>query len=160
MLNFDFYTWTIDHNSNLNVDTNEHRIWTSSCSVAYKNKGSEDYARLPPKLENYVRQFDKDQDGRLSNLEYRRFQADSKKFFQAAEDLIMKEFDVNKNRRLDKDEREVAKQKVGKFLWFSFNLTIKKNEDGSYDLRRKRSVTDIYDWKKLMPVNLRHTQEV
>ena len=137
---------TIDYNSDLKVDSNEHRKWTSSCSVAFSKKySSESTYYLPPKLSNYVKKFDTDQDGRLSNLEYRRFQVESKKMFSAVRDLIMKEFDSNKNSRLEKEEKEVAQEKVGKLLRFTFNLTMRKNEDGTYYLRRKRSVTDIYD---------------
>ena len=134
----------VDFDGDLRVNSTEHRKWSYSCSYGY-SKGMESEYGLSAKLHSYVKRFDKDGNGRLSNLEFRRFQTESKKMFSAVEDLILKDYDTNGNKRLDKEEKEMARIKVESIIKYTFKLEIEKNEEGEMVIHRKRSITDLYD---------------
>lgn len=134
-----------DRDFDLKVDSGELKIWTGNVSYYFNQGYSEAYMGV--QLRKFVESFDENRDGRFSSLEFRRFQTGAKKLFSEASAFLAAKFDENKNRRLDKDEREVARTEIKSFLTFSLSLREIKNngEDAKTVLDKKRALDDIYD---------------
>ena len=71
-------------------------------------------------------------------------------FIEKASKKILVENDANKNRRLDKKEIEVLREKIGNFLEYSLKIAdeepaeVAKNENKK-PVKEKLSVHNIYD---------------
>ena len=134
-----------DQDFDFKVDTTELKFWTSNVSYYFNQGYAEAYMGV--QLRNFVASFDENKDGRFSNLEFRRFQTGSRKLFSEATSFLAEKYDENKNRRLDKEEREVVRKEVNSFLGFSLAMRDAENKGGSAKevLENKRALDDIYD---------------
>ena len=134
-----------DRDFDLKVDSGEIKIWTGHVSYYFNQGYSATYMGVP--LRKFVESFDENKDGRFSNLEFRRFQTGSKKLFSEASAFLAEKYDENKNRRMDKAEREVARTEIKSFLDFSLALFKAKSngEDAKTVLEKDRALDDIYD---------------
>jgi len=133
-----------DRDYDLKVDTTEMKIWTGNISYNYNHGYSEIYS-VP--LKKFIESFDENNDGKLSSLEFRRFQTGAKKVFSDATSFLTEKYDENKNRRLDKSEKEAVRTEVKDFLFFALSLhQAKKNgTDAKTVLEKSRALDDIYD---------------
>lgn len=134
-----------DRDADLKVDSTELKIWTGNISYYYNQGYSDLY--FGGQLKKFVASFDENKDGQFNTLEYRRFQTGAKKLFSDAATFLTEKYDENKNKRLDKEEKEVARNEIDSFLRFSLSLLEAKNngEEARTVLEKKRALDDIYD---------------
>ncbi|MCM8525384.1 MAG: hypothetical protein NE327_02630 [Lentisphaeraceae bacterium] len=134
-----------DTNADFKVDASEMKYWSGEVGYYYNRGFSKSY--FGEKFRTFLESFDEDRDGKFSNLEFRRFQSGSKKLFSAALDVLTLKYDENKNRRLDKEEREAARLEVGDFLNYALTVDeMKKNGvKAEAIVENDRAIDDIYD---------------
>ena len=101
---------------------------------------------------NQVDKYDEDKDKKLSSKEERQFRDDMKAIFEAANKQILLDYDSNKNRRLDKAELVVIREKIPNFLQYALTLeerkaeeVAKKKEEEERERNRKVSIFELYN---------------
>lgn len=138
-----------DEDYDFKVDSSELRDWISNASSVYL------YGRemiRESKAIQLVREYDKDNDRKLSSKESLALKAYVKPIFEEASKKLLLENDANKNRRLDKSELVLLRKKVPSFLNYAFE----QHESEQKELEPKlitpsvkpkvtRSINDIYD---------------
>ena len=134
-----------DKDADFKVESSEMKYWSGDVAYYYARGYGKSY--FGKKLNEFVQSFDENRDGRLSTLEFRRFQTGAKKLFSEAYDVITTKYDENRNRRLDKEEKVAARTEIESFLQFSLNVEeYKKNGDSTKEIVNKdRAIDDIYD---------------
>ncbi len=134
-----------DSDFDLKVDTAELKTWTGNISFYYNQGYADTY--FGEQLKKFVASFDEDRNGQFSNLEFRRFQTGSRKLFSDATNFLTEKYDENKNRRLDKEEKEAVRTEIRDFLRFSLSLLEAKNsgQEAKTVLEKERALDDIYD---------------
>ena len=132
------------------VDSAELRDWLTSVSTVYLY--GRDMLRGNNKVIQLVREYDKDNDRKLSTKESLAFKAFLKPIFEKATKKLLLENDTNKNRRFDKSELALIREKVPNFLDYALdNHATEKEALAEKQIvpvkisEKTRSITDIYD---------------
>lgn len=134
-----------DSDADFKVDSSEMKFWSAEVGYYFNRGYSKSY--FGEKFRLFLESFDEDRDGKFSNLEFRRFQSGSKKLFSEAYDVITLKYDENKNKRLEKEEKEAARLEIKNFLSFALNIEeMKKNGvKAEAIVENDRAIDDIYD---------------
>ena len=134
-----------DTDADFKVDSTEMKHWSAEVAYYFNRGFSTSY--FGGKFKAFVESFDEDRDGKFSKLEFRRFQAGAKKLFSEAYDVITLKYDENKNKRLDKEEKLVARSEVTNLLSFALNIEEMKKDGIKAEaiIENDRALDDIYD---------------
>lgn len=134
-----------DRDADFKVEASEMKYWSGDVAYYFNRGYSKSYFGV--KFRAFVESFDENRDGKFSNLEFRRFQSGAKKIFSEALDMITLKYDENKNRRLDKSEKESARVEIENFLEYALSVDeLKKGgEKAETIIKKDRAIDDIYD---------------
>ena len=141
-------TYNPDEDYDFKVDSVELRKWVESISTVYSY--SRDFIRTNEAVQ-LLRDFDKDNDRKLSTKETLEFRSYIKPIFEKASNKLLLENDSNKNRRLDKSELEIMRGKISNFLNFALKNDKAEKEQAAKkaaaekEAKPIRALTDIYD---------------
>ena len=140
-----------DKNKDFKISTTELRAWCPAfVRVHYTNPA------LTNKFPAAVRLFkecDENEDEELSTSEYRAFSKEMAKLFDKIYDQFKKDYDVNKNGRLDKSELLAGRKDNEDYFAYAVPLTEEMNQtadEGENKIVEKKSmptkaIDDIYN---------------
>ncbi len=137
--------WNPDANADLKVDTTEFKNWSVKVLERYNSR--EESRRPWGKFLRYLETFDDNKDGTISITESKRFLTDSKKLFTDVSLIIDNKYDVNFNKRVDKEEKILATEAITDYLVFSLEveLALREGKEVSTVFNDMRGLNDIYD---------------